>query len=702
MNNLRFENIRNDFSWLEKNCNIDIVSKNRLSDFDFNQILIKIDEVKNSENLKDLIDEWFDKHNLENLLWNNVVDEFSLPILCFIPGSGLKIIIEKEEDGSFKVLSKKGLEYIIKFPKDTIFKKLKVKRDKQKINTAKDLFINIAQSQKRFLFHMMIATISINLLALGTSFYSMQVYDRVIPTNGISTLITLSIGVFIAIFLEMLLKFSKSIIIDYSSKNMDTQFSHHIFNRFVNIRLDSMPKGIGSLTGQLQGYTTVRQFISTSAVFLLLDLPFSLMFLIVIILIGGIKIGIVVLIFVIVALTLGLIFKKKIVALTKESTMASHKKLGLLVESVESIAKIKANGAKWNLMNKWSNLSEDSINDEIKIKHYTDISTYLATFSQQISYISIVATGAYLISSTSDITMGALIAITILSSKVFAPIAQIPSLFVQWGRTKVSIDDLDRIFSLDLENQNCENPINYDFKSYDIKIEDVTFEYIENRPILNVKDLEIKMGEKVAILGVLGSGKSTLLKIIAGLYKPKSGRSYLDNVDMEQISRNSLSNSIGYLPQENKLFSGTLRDNLTFGLLNISDEKVIEISKLTGLIKLISMLPEGLDTIIPEGGESVSGGQKQLIALTRMLIANNNILLLDEPTASMDEGSERFVLNSLKDNISEKQTMIIVTHKPILLNLVDRIIVLTNKGIAMDGDKNTVLSKLGNKINEEV
>lgn len=688
------DNLKKDFLWLEEECSLEFFRKHKLSDFDKSNFIKSLEEVKTQNDLKNFYDKVFLKHNLQNISWNKTIIKTDLPLLVFSTVFGIKIIIEKSSNGSYKVLGRNGVEYLNSMPSDAYFKPLRFAKEKEKISSAKQMFTQIALNQKKYLFYAIVATITINLLALGSSFYTMQVYDRVVPTNGISTLISLTIGVAIAILLEMILKLSRASIVDQASKNMDVEYSHNVFDRFLNIRIDGLPKSIGSLSGQLQGYSSVRQFITTSAMFIFVDFPFSFMFLAVIILLGGIKIGFVVLGFMAISIIIGLIFKSKIIKLTKESTMASYKKLGLLVETVDSSHKVKASNAKWNLMSKWSSLSEDSIDDEIKIKHYTDISSFLATFSQQISYVAIVATGAYLISTTDDLTMGSLIAITILSNKVFAPIAQIPGLFVQWGRAKISIEDLDNIYKLPKDNENINIPLDYDFKNYDIRCKDLSFEYNENNPILSIPELSIKKGEKVAILGVIGSGKSTLLKLISGLYKPTNGKVFLDNIDMQQISRNSLSRTIGYLPQENRLFSGTLRDNLIFGLVNIDDEKILNAAKQTGLINLISALPEGLDTVVPEGGDTVSGGQKQLIAFTRTIIANNDILLLDEPTASLDEGTEKYLLNVLQNNIGEDKTLVVVTHKPVLLNLVDRVIILTPKGIAMDGKKEDVLNQL--------
>lgn len=688
------QEFKEDFNWLTKECTLEHFLVSRLSPYDYDTFFNKLSSDMDDKFTLNFFNELLLKFDLQETKWSDKINSTMLPILALIPAQGLKIIIEVQSDGSYKTVDAKGTDSCRNFPKRTKFKALKFNRREVKKMSASQMFIDIAKSQKKYLFYAVIASVSVNILALGSSFYSMQVYDRVIPTNGLSTLIALTAGVAIAIFLEMLLKFSRTAIMDQASKNMDIEYSHNIFERFLNIRADAMPRSIGTVSGQLQSYASVRGFISSAAMFIFIDFPFSFFFLAIIILLGGWEIGQIVLIFLTVSTLIGMMFKAKIEHLTKTSSMASHKKLGLLVESVEGSQKIKACGAKWSIMNKWSQLTEDAIDDDIRIKHYMDISGFLATFSQQISYVAIVSMGAYLIATTTDITMGSLIAITILSNKVFAPIAQLPGLFVQWGRSKVAIEDLNNIYALEKDNEGVERPISYKINDYDIRCENVKFEYMENNPILNIPSLQIKKGEKVAILGVIGAGKSTFLKIISGMYKPKQGKVFLNNIDMNQISINNLSESIGYLAQETKLFSGTLRDNLSFGIIGITDEKILEVSQSTGLINLISSLPSGLDTEVPEGGDSVSGGQKQLIALTRILIAQSDVLLLDEPTASMDEGTEKHILNVLKRSVKEEQTMVIVTHKPILLSLVDRIIILSPQGIVIDNTKEIVMQTL--------
>lgn len=644
--------------------------------------------------LQDFYNDIFENLGFETLNFSKTFSNESLPVLAFTPDNGLVIVFEFLSDGSYKIQTKDGKHTIYKFEENSIFSPLKSKKQNKKYSSAKEMFKKVALEQKKVLFYLAAATFSINILALGTSLYTMQVYDRVVPTGAISTLIALTIGVFIAMFLELLLKFSKSSIQDYAIKKMDTEYSNDIFSRFLRVRCDALPKSIGTLTGQLQSFNSVRMFIINIATFLIIDLPFSLIFLAVIVVIGGVEMGLIPVIFLIFSVIAGLIFRNKIVEASKNSSMASYKKTGLLVETLENSENIKATGAGFNILNTWNKLSHESINDEIIIKHYSDISTFITQFLQQFSYISIVCVGAYLVAEVGTITMGSLIAMTILSGRILQPIAQLPNHFVQWGRTKLSIDDLNNIYSLPCDNEDVQRPLSPHLDTKNLLCSELKFAYESENTILQLNHLDIKQGEKVAILGSIGSGKSTLLKMLAGLYKPSEGKIFIDSIDMDLIKRDLINDTIGYLPQSTKLFAGTLRDNLVFGMIGITDDQIIKASKLTGLINLINALPSGLDTVVPEGGESVSGGQKQLISLTRLLISNKDIMLLDEPTASMDEGTEKQIIAMLKNELAVNQTMIVVTHKPIVLNMVDRIIVLTQKGIAMDDKKEVVLQKL--------
>ena len=638
--------------------------------------------------------ELFSSLDFESLSFSKDISKQFLPNFAIVPNFGVVFIYEQTKDGEYKAQSKDGIKIFKSFPLNTRFANLRKKEVSKEKTSAYEMFKKVALEQKRLLVYAAAATFSINTLALGTSLYTMQVYDRVVPTGAISTLVALTIGVFIAIFLEMMIKFSRSVLLDYATKKMDIEYSNDIFERFLRIRCDALPKSIGTLTGQLQSYNNVRAFITSAAMFLFIDLPFSIIFILAIFVIGGFAMGLVPIGFLILSLIVGFIFRKKIDQASKNSSMASYKKMGLMVETVENSENIKATGAGFNILNNWNRLTQEAVDDDIEIRHYSDMSSYITAFLQQLSYIAIVSLGAYLVAENGTITMGALIAMTILSGRILQPIAQLPNQFVQLGKASLAVKDLDRIYQLASDNEGITRPLSPYLDTTNIRCQDIAFGYSENSNVISVAQLNIKQGEKVAILGAIGSGKSTFLKILAGLYKPTKGFVYLDGIDMQLIKRDFLTENMSYLPQTTKLFAGTLRDNLIFGMIGISDEQIIEAAKLTGLIGLINALPNGLDTVVPEGGESVSGGQKQLIALTRMIVANKKIILLDEPTASMDEGTERQIISMLHQKLSPEQTMVVVTHKPIVLNMVDRIIVLTPNGVAVDGTKEEVLAKL--------
>lgn len=685
------EDIFRDFNYLVKNCNIDyLCSKPETG------VIQKYSELIKSSDDKfvcKFYQELLKEFDLKVSNYKSKVSYFKLPVMILIPNKGLRICIEITAEKFFKVEGADGIDYFEILPNGSkVMEFAPIVNHNIKV-TASKMFKEVAFKQKKYIASAIIASLSINIFALVTSLYSMQVYDRVIPTGGISTLISLSVGAFIAIFLEFLLKISRSLILEKANKNMDMEYSYTIFDKFLKIRSDTMPKSIGILSGQLQSYSSVRGFISSFIVFILIDFPFALFFLFIILMVGGIEVGLVVFSFLILAILSGMLYKNKIEFLTKTSTMSSYKKLSLLVESVENQESIKSTYNGWKIQIKWNKLTNDNIEDDLKIKHFTDVSSYMTSFLQQISYIALVATGAYIVSTSDKLTMGALIAVTILSGRTFAPISSIPSLFVAWGKAKMSINDLNNIFKLESDNNGIKKGLTPVFHNVDLSCNDIAFSYNEKNPLFTVKRLYIAQGEKIGILGTIGSGKSTLMKILAGLYKVKEGIVTLNAIDIQQISRERIAQRIGYLPQNVKLLSGTLRDNLTLGIVGVADEEIIEVSKESGLIHLINILPQGLDTPIPDGSDSVSGGQRQLIGITRLMILNPDIWLLDEPTANIDEMSERLILNYLNTKLHNK-TLILISHKQQNFAIVNRLVVVAQNTIIADGQKNDVIAQL--------
>jgi ATP-binding cassette subfamily C protein LapB len=690
------DSIQKDFEYLTSRCSLEYFSQARPSLAKIEEYFLKIQRYDDKFILnyfEDLIKEF----NIEISSWKKTINYHKLPLLVIIPEKGIRIILEKMPDGTFKSEGKDGIEYFEDIPKGSKFLELKKIKENNLKTTASKMFLKIALDQKRYIIYALIASLSISIFALVISLYSMQVYDRVIPTGGINTLITLSVGALIAIFIEFCLKIAKSTVLDNANKDMDMKYSHKIFDKFLKIRCDALPKSIGQLTGQLQSYASVRGFITMFISFIIIDFPFALFFLAIIALISQ-ELALIMLLFLFLTIISGFIYGNRTDALIKSSTQSSYKKLGLLVETVENAESIKSTNSGWKFQNKWNSLTNDGIDDEYKIKHFNEISSYITFLIQQINYMFLIAMGAYIISSSDKLTMGSLIAISILSSRVLNPFASIPSIIMSWSRAKMSIDDLNNIFKLPSDNEGMAKPLNPIILNADLVCNDIQFAYSKDSAVLKTKKLRITQGEKIGILGVIGSGKSTLLKVLAGLYKPQDGMISLNGINLHQISREKISQTIGYLPQNVKLFSGTLRDNLILGMIGIKDETIIEASKLSGLINLINSSPQGLDTLVPEGGDSVSSGQRQLIGLTRLIILNPDIWLLDEPTANIDETTERMFLNFLNSYLINK-TLVVISHKQSSFSIVNRLIVMSQNEIYLDGSKNDVIAHLSSVAN---
>lgn len=698
--------LRKDSNWLIQTCSLPNFSASRLNRHEQEELVKKIakltfiDDKLTFEYYNDI----FKAHNLIAPKWSDKINEEILPAIVLIQNVGMRILMEKIPDGTWKCDSSEGIIYYSDFGEGAKFASIRTQRRELKKETAFEMFKSIALRQKHIIFQAAMATISINALALGTSFFSMQVYDRVIPTHGITTLIALATGVFMAILLEAIIKVARSVILDHASTAMDKSYSHNIFDTFLKLRLDGIPQSVGNLAGQLQSYASIRSFVSSASVYFIVDFPFVIFFALIILLLGGPIMAMIPLIFLALSIIIALFFKNKIEELTKASVAASNKKLGLLVETVENAENVKATGASHSVLGKWNVLTEHAIDDDIAIRHYSDLTGYVAAFLQQVSYVALVATGAYMVSSgESTLTMGGLIATTILSGRVLGPVAQLPNMFVQYGRAKITVGDLNRIYELPRDNEGVSKPLMPLVLEPKYSCKGVKFSYGENANHINISNLNINKGERIALLGVIGSGKSTMLKMLAGLYAPQEGTVLLGGMDIQQIARDKVSETIGYLPQATKLIAGTLRDNLLMGMVGIDDQKILEAANKTGLIGLINTLTTGLDTPVPEGGSSVSGGQKQLIAITRMVLAAPKIWLLDEPTANMDDATERHIIQVLNNSISPEQTLVLVTHKPALLGIINRVVIVTPQGIAMDGPRDAVLKKLSeNSINQQV
>lgn len=561
--------------------------------------------------------------------------------------------------------------------------------------TFRQLLITNLKKYRFVVAEAVIASLMINFLALASSLFSMQVYDRVIPTNSEYTLIILSSGVALVIVLEMVMKLARSKIMDNMVMTLDHNLSRNIFERLLGVRVDQMPGSVGSLAAQLRGYEQVRSFYTASTLFTLVDLPMSLLFIVIIGIIGSPWLSAVPIIAAVIGLALGLSSRHKMDKSAAEGAAASYAKTGILVETVEGMETIKSGAGHWKFLSRWLNVMDTTVKNDMTVKHINENLNYAVQMLQQISYVGIIIIGAYIVMG-GNMTTGGLIACSILGGRILAPIMLIPSLLLQHSHAKAAQMNVEKLYELAQDNDGVNYPLAPTKLAGNYQLDNVVFHYADNNnPAVSVPQLTIRAGERVAILGAIGSGKSTLLKLMSGLYAPTKGRLLLDGLDMQQLSRHSISENIGYLQQDHRLFQGTLRENLLIGMPSPPDDVLQQALNRTGLIRLVASHSSGIDLPISEGGKGLSGGQKQLVAFTRLVLSEPQVWLLDEPTASMDNVQEQQCLQVLaQETVGKGKTLIVSTHKMSLLHLVDRIIIMANNQIVMDGPKQAVLAQL--------
>ncbi|WP_126516810.1 ATP-binding cassette domain-containing protein [Sphingobium amiense] len=564
---------------------------------------------------------------------------------------------------------------------------------RQTFTRAIDVFKSAVFRRKHAIFFAILATFVVNLIALVTSIYSMQVYDRVVPRGAFSTLWVLTAGAIVAILFDFILRVVRANMLEDDAVKIDTEVSEFFFSRTAEVRLDARPPSIGTTAAQLKGLEQIRAMLSSSALFALADLPFAILFIVVIAKLGGV-IAIVLAISFPLAILVALIFAWLIRDNTGKAQASGNRKNGLLVEALDAAETMKANRGQWFLLSRWNHLLEEVHAAELPVKRLQAMAGTIFGTIQQIAYVCLIAWGAVEVFEN-RISMGALIACSILSGRVNGPLlGQLPSLLVQWTYSKISLQMLDNILQLPVDRPPHVDQLRPNRLSPTLLFNNVLFAYPGQRSGVVIPRLEINAGERIGVIGGIGSGKSTLLKLMAGLYAPAQGQILMDRLDMGQIAEDLLRAQIGYLPQDYRLVNGSLRDNLTLGLSDPGDDEIMEAARGTGLANLITAHPRGLDLPISEGGRGLSGGQRVLTGLTRLFLAKPKLILLDEPTANLDVDTEALVLRTLQASLTLDTTLILVTHKLQLLNLASRVFVMANGQIALDGPTGEILNRL--------
>lgn len=556
-----------------------------------------------------------------------------------------------------------------------------------------DVFKDAIARRKSTLVLAGIATTIINFIALVTSLFSMQVYDRVVPQGAFSTLFALTAGAVIAAIFDLVLRNIRVRMLEREAIDIDTEVSQYFFSRAIGVRLDARPASVGTMAAQLKGMDQVRSMISSSVLFLCADLPFALLFIGIVYAIGGVLVLVMAISFP-VSLMAALFFSKMIQDDATRSVVSSNQKNGHLVEVLDAAEVVKSNRGGWFMTARWNKLLDEVHASDFPVRIRQAFAGTAFGTIQQISYVLLIAWGAIEVYER-NMTMGGLVACSILAGRINGPlIGQLPNLLVQWSYTKSSLKMLDGILALPQERPHTLDVLRPSRLRPAIAMKDIVFTYPGARQALRIPELKIAAGERVGIIGGIGSGKSTLLRILAGLYAPAEGNILVDGLDMSHIAEDILRQTVGYLPQDSRLVNGSLRDNILLGLSDPGDDLVMRAAEYTGLAGMVANHPRGYDLAISEGGRGLSGGQRTIAALTRMLIARPKLWLLDEPTANLDVDTENRIVSLLSQAVTKDSTLVLVTHKLQLLQLVQRVIVVSNGEVVMDGPRNEILDRL--------
>lgn len=570
--------------------------------------------------------------------------------------------------------------------------KAKVQEDFSAINnSAARLVWKEVFRDKRWVREVLIASLIVNLLAVFTPLFAMQVYDRVVPTLAYATLYTLVGGMVIVFALSWILKTVRARILDSVSTEVDRSISQKVFDHVMHLQLDTRPRSLGTLAAQIGGLDTVRQFFTSGVIFALVDLPFALMFIGFIAMIGG-SIAWVYILLLPIAVILGVITQKRMKMLMREQMVRTNERQGMLVDAIQGTETIRSNNASWRFSEEWQGINTSISGFNVQQKAISNFASTTTATLASAAYVLALVVGVGQIAE-GNLTMGALIACSILGGRVIAPISQAVQYIAQWQSVSQSLQMVSAVLNLDTERPAGKELLVPDEAPQTIELEDVTFSYPDS-PIkhINISNLKFKAGERVAVLGQVGSGKSTLLKVIAGLYQQSQGRIRHGLADLWEIDPNAIANYQSYLPQNVHLFKGTLRSNIMMAGA-VSDSQLLKICTMLGIDQIAGDSPQGMDLPISEGGDGVSGGQRQLIGLARVFISRPRVWLLDEPTSALDNQTEERVLAAIDANVGKKDILIMATHRPMLARrLADRVLVMRRGEIIADGKPEEVLS----------
>ena len=550
-------------------------------------------------------------------------------------------------------------------------------------------FWSVFRTLKSYYLDSTLAAVLINLLALATSMFSMNVYDRVIPNAAVHSLWVLALGVTLAGVMEFGLRTLRGYLVDVAGKKADLLLSSRLFQQALNLRAQDRPASSGQFAGQLREFESVRDFVSSTTLVTLSDVPFVLVFLCVIAFLGGPLVWVPIVGAVLVFLA-GWASQWPIRESIARYQYESAQKLGFMVETLERLEQIRAMGAEPRMQSRWERISATTARSAMTSRWVSAITLNFTQFVQQACNTTLIVWGVYLILE-GRLTAGGLIGCTILAGRALGPLAQVAGLLTRYQHAAGAFKTLDRIMRLPGQYEAGRSYMGLQQSSGQLQLRRLQFSYPHtDRLVLQIQDLSIPAGEHVALMGPVGSGKSTLLKLLAWLYPPTQGQVLLDGLDMAHISPADLRAQLAWVSQDAVLFRGSLRDNLLMAFPHVPDARLQHVLQLTGIQAWVATHPQGLDMPLGEGGAALSGGQRQMVALARALLANCPVVLLDEPTSAFDAAGEQRLLDQLQTELAGK-TVVIATHRPGPLILVTRLVLLDDGHILADGPKEAVL-----------
>ena len=633
------------------------------------------------------------------------IDTATLPAILVLRGSGACVLLGWTEDGDARVLLPETGQGAVVMPRKdlarrhggvVLFVRPHFRFDERTPEVRRTRsghwFWSAIASQRGVYRDVLWAALLINLYALAFPIFTMNVYDRVVPNHAVETLWVLALGLLLVLLADLYMRSLRSHFVDEASARIDVQLSSSLMERVLGMRLEHRPQSVGSFAANLRGFETVRDFIASSTVTAMIDLPFALIFIAVMAWISPWMVLPVVAAFVLI-LVIGFILQHRLHELSESTYQASAQRNATLVEALTGIETIKTQAAEGVIQARWERVNLFLARTNVRMRALSSHASYGTQWLSQIVSLSVILIGVHLISQR-ELTMGALIACTTLASRALAPAGQIVGLLMQYQGARTALESLDRIMAQPVEREPGAAFLHRREIRGDIELRDVRFAYPgRDDPVLDGISLKIARGEKVALIGRVGSGKTTIQKLMLGLYQPTSGAVLLDGIDLRQLDPADVRRNLGYVSQDVTLFYGSLRENITMGLPYADENAVLAAAETACLLDFVNRHPKGFDMPVGERGELLSGGQRQSVGLARAVLHNAPLLLLDEPTSAMDFSTEAQVTKRVTE-FAQGRTVVLVTHRTSMLALVDRVVVVDQGRIVADGPRDRILEAL--------